>query len=184
MSGIASAASTMPGSVATFWSCSSERSRRIAARISSSAKTRAGTRMSGRASAGISYSASSIRRRSNVKDDMRAPATSLSSELQAMVRHGLDDRPRRANVARDDGVERISAEVELRHALGNEALGVGEEDELLQPPREQVRAVDAAQLDHVARPLVALPVVQLGQRGECLAEDLLLVVGVHLEREL
>ena len=51
---------TTPGSVATSWSCTSERSPRIASRSSRSANTRAGTRMSGRAPAGISHSASEI----------------------------------------------------------------------------------------------------------------------------
>jgi len=55
-SGIASAASTIPGSVATFSSCSSERSRSIAASSSRSANTLAGTRMSARAVTGISQS--------------------------------------------------------------------------------------------------------------------------------
>ena len=56
MSGIASAASTIPGSMATFCSCSSDRSPRIASSSTSSANTRAGTRMPGHADAGISQS--------------------------------------------------------------------------------------------------------------------------------
>jgi hypothetical protein len=85
MSGIAIAASTMPGSVATFCSCSSERSARIAERISSSANTRAGTRMSSRVSAGSSYSVLSIRRGSDVEDDPRVPDVAVSFEPKPVM---------------------------------------------------------------------------------------------------
>src|SRR5206468_12354833 len=91
MSGMARAASTTPGSVATFWSCSSERSVAIASSSSASANTRAGTRMSARAEAGISQRVSSIRRGSDIEDHGRGPAAAVGGlERQAVVGHGLD----------------------------------------------------------------------------------------------
>src|SRR5216117_2357442 len=92
MSGIASAAPTIPGSVATFWSCSSEVSRAIDSSSSRSAKILAGTRMSGRAEAGISQSVSSIWCSSDVENDARVPAIVRLSQLEVMVGDGLHDR--------------------------------------------------------------------------------------------
>src|ERR687890_1955393 len=97
MSGIAIAASTMPGRVATFCSCSSERSVRMASSRSASANTRAGTRMSPRALAGISHSVSSIRRgagagpRSDIEHDVPAPAVGVTAKLEVVVGDGLDE---------------------------------------------------------------------------------------------
>src|ERR671937_38678 len=101
MSGIASAAPTMPGSVATFCSCSSELSREIASSSSASAKTRAGTRMSARADAGISHSVSSTRRSSDIENDACSEATALLLELEPMVGDGLHERRRLAPDAVD-----------------------------------------------------------------------------------
>src|SRR2546421_10122524 len=61
MSGIASEKSTMPGSVAMFASCSSERSSLIASSSSASANSRAGTRIPEIAPRGISHRYSSRR---------------------------------------------------------------------------------------------------------------------------
>src|SRR5919198_3861554 len=133
MSGIAIDASTMPGSVATFWSCSSERSVRIACMSSSSAKTRAGTRMSSRASAGISQSVSSIRTGSDIEHDVPAPSVAVTVELEVVVRHGLHEMPRLADAPDDHGRHRILADDEVARLVGYEALGLGEEDELGQP---------------------------------------------------
>src|SRR3954453_7198034 len=96
MSGIAIAASTMPGSVATFCSCSSERSVRIAASRSASANTRAGTRMSSRADAGISQRLSSIRTGSDIEHDVPAPAVAVTVQFEVVVGHGLDEVARLA----------------------------------------------------------------------------------------
>src|ERR671937_2833943 len=146
MSGIASAASTMPGSVATFCSCSSERSRRIASRISSSANTRAGTRMSARASAGISYSVSSMRRGSYIEDHARLPASVRPLELKVMVRRGLHDRLH----ARGSSGQ-LDPQVRLRQCdrrvVSDEPVGIGEVDQLLEQRDEQRRMVATAELD-------------------------------------
>src|SRR5438477_7748982 len=122
MSGIASAASTMPGSVATFWSCSSDVSRAIASSSSASANTRAGTRMSARRSAGISQTTSSIRRRSDVENDPRSPDTLLLAQLEAMVGDRLHQRRRSAGPATDDGAQRLLAQDELGHRLRHEVF--------------------------------------------------------------
>src|SRR5919201_5978155 len=137
MSGIASAASTIPGSVATFWSCSSERSRTIAARSSSSANTRAGTRMSGRASAGISYSVSSMRRGSDIEHEPSVPHAVVKCEVQVVIGGRLDERLDSAPTSDERGAECRRVEPQLLGALRNEALGVGEEDQLLEPRDEQ-----------------------------------------------
>src|SRR5919199_6436008 len=102
----------MPGSVATFWSCSSEWSRTMSSTSASLANSLAGTRMSGRASAGISYSVSPTRTSSDIEDDTGVPAISLALEPEAMVRDGLHERPRRAAAADDDGAELAAAERE------------------------------------------------------------------------
>src|SRR5918999_356087 len=145
MSGIASAASTIPGSVATFWSCSSERSCAIAASSSSSAKTRAGTRMSPRDSAGISQSVSSMRLRSDIEHDLRPPDGAVVGEFEVMVRHCFHEVGGTATVAGDDCPETRAVEVESFQALRDEVFGLREEDELLEPRvhlrrREDVRA--------------------------------------------
>src|SRR5919199_1178601 len=133
MSGIAYAASTIPGSVATFWSCSSEWSVRIAASSSSSANTRAGTRMSGRASAGISNSVSSILRGSDIEHHGCTPPSRALLERQAVPRRGLDDRLQLGpSPAQHDA---LAVDVRL---VGDEADGVGEVDQLLEQ-RDQPR---------------------------------------------
>src|ERR671932_14721 len=106
MSGMAIAASTMPGSVATFWSWSSERSVRIASSSSSSANTRAGTRMSSRALAGISHRVSSIRTGSDIEHDVPAPAVAVTVQLEVVVGDRLDE------------VARLAARVKLELQLG------------------------------------------------------------------
>src|SRR6266545_4030690 len=142
MSGIAIAASTMPGSVATFWSCSSERSRRIAARISSSAKIRAGTRMSARASAGISYRVSSIRRGSDIEHHARLPRAVPFAELEPMIGRSLHDRLDLGQASLERGAE--TALDELGACLiGDERVGVREVDELLEESDEKARVVAA-----------------------------------------
>src|ERR671939_184203 len=109
MSGIAIAASTMPGSVATFWSCSSDLSVRIAASSSASANTRAGTRMSSRAVAGISQRVSSIRTGSDIEHDVPAPAGRLALLL-------LEQLAQRVDGLTED--RRLAAPVQLQLQLG------------------------------------------------------------------
>src|SRR5918999_6400132 len=130
MSGMARAAPMMPGSVATFCSCSSERSRWIAASSSSSAKTRAGTRMSARASAGISHSVSSILVSSDIEHDLGPPDIAASGELEAMVRHCLHEVRRASAVAGYGRTKARLVEVESLQPLGDEVLGPRQEDEL------------------------------------------------------
>src|ERR671910_3542353 len=140
MSGIAIAASTTPGSVATFSSCSSERSSRIASRISRFANTRAGTRMSPRAVTGISHSVSSSDLRfvigapgsSDVEDDPGAPGLVVLVHLQPMVGDGLHEMGRGCSRAAHRRIELIARQVERIDPLGNELLRLGEKDELAQ----------------------------------------------------
>src|SRR3954470_531859 len=144
MSGIAIAASTMPGSVATFCSCSSERSVRIASSRSASANTRAGTRMSSRASAGISQSVSSTRvgrGPSDIEDDVPAPAVAVTPKLEVVVRDGLDEVARLVQAADDDAGHRVLADDEVAHLVGYEPVRLGEEHELGQPLGQQRAAV-------------------------------------------
>src|SRR5919199_3152207 len=127
MSGMAYAAPTTPGSVATFCSCSSELSWRIAPSSSSSANTRAGTRMSGRASAGISYVVVSIQRPSNIEHNRCKPTAAALLERQPVVRRRLRDRVERRAPSLDDD----AAAGDLG-AVGDEALRVGQVDQLLE----------------------------------------------------
>src|SRR5215218_8106749 len=176
MSGIAYAASTIPGSVATFWSCSSERSATIASSSGPLANTRAGTRMSGLASAGISNSVSSTRRSSNVQDDMRSGPASLSDELQAMVRDRLDDRTRGSAPAAHDRSELAGLEAQLLRRVRNELFGIREEHELLEPRDQEIRDRRRSERDGDVEPIALARVAvadELGERGQSLAEDVL-----------
>src|SRR5215212_3786443 len=137
MSGIASDASTIPGSVATFASCSSERSLAIASSSSRSAKTRAGTRMSGRESAGISQSVSSTRRMSDIEHRRSAIPAAGRLEREPVVGHGLDEVRRVAALELDLRAQARLAQVDRAHAGGHERLRLGEEDELLDERRQQ-----------------------------------------------
>src|SRR3954470_4596065 len=120
MSGIAIAASTMPGSVATFCSCSSDLSVRIAASSSASAKTRAGTRMSSRAEAGISHSVSSMRTGSDIEHDVPAPPVAVTVQLEVVVGDRLDEMPRLARAADDDRGHGVLADDEVARLVGHE----------------------------------------------------------------
>src|ERR671934_250466 len=127
MSGIAIAASTIPGSVATFWSCSSDRSARSAARSSSSANTRAGTRMSARAVAGISYSVSSMGRGSDIEHDARLPHGTLLRESQPMIGRRLHERLDLAAPA-DEDVGGAAGDQRLEHVFDSAQRNVPEID--------------------------------------------------------
>src|SRR6266540_1947378 len=184
MSGIAIAASTMPGSVATFWSCSSERSRRIAARISSSAKIRAGTRMSARASAGISYRVSSIRRGSDIEHHARLPRAVPFAELEPMIGRSLHDRLDLGQASLERGAE--TALDELGACLiGDERVGVREVDELLEESDEKARVVAALHGDTALHSLTLGH--ELDEPAESVrrfAEDVLRRRCAHEELEL
>src|SRR3954471_21039169 len=187
MSGIAIAASTMPGSVATFCSCSSDLSVRIAASRSASANTRAGTRMSSRAVAGISHSVSSIRTGSDIEHDVPAPAVAVTVELEVVVRDRLDEMARLARAPDDDGGHGVLADDEVARLVGDQALGLGEEDELGEPLGEQGAAVRRLGLDRQLDSRAgrgALLLEQLAQRVHGLAEDRRLAAPVELELQL
>src|SRR3990170_2594531 len=130
MSGMARAAPTMPGRVATFCSCSSERSRWISARRSASAKMRAGTRMSVRALAGISQSVSSIWTSSDIEYHRCPPDVPFLAKVEPVVGDGLDEVRRVAAPALDGCPEAVDGEVEALDALGDERFRLGQEDEL------------------------------------------------------
>src|SRR4051795_1594107 len=187
MSGIAIAASTMPGSVATFCSCSSDLSVRIAASRSASANTRAGTRMSWRAGAGISHSVSSIRTGSDIEHDVPAPAVAVTMELEVVVGDRLDEMARLARAPDDDGGHRVLADDEVARLVGDQALGLGEEDELGEPLGEQRAAVRRLGLDRQLDPRAgrgALLLEQLAQGVHGLAEDRRLAAPVELQLQL
>src|SRR5919204_3547312 len=185
MSGIASAASTIPGSVATFWSCSSERSRTIAESSSSSANTRAGTRMSGRASAGISYSVSSMRRGSDIEHDPSVPHAVLACEVEAVIRRRLDERLDTTTPPDERRCERRSAEPQPLCALRHEALRVGEEDQLLEPGDEERAAVigrDAHLVPHFIS--TGIERDELAEGSDGLLEDALFALRVDRELDV
>src|SRR5919202_165257 len=188
MSGIAIAASTIPGSVATFCSCSSDLSVRIAASRSSSANTRAGTRMSSRASAGISQRVSSIRTGSDIEHDVPAPAVAVTVELEVVVGDRLDEVARLARAADDDGGHRVLADDEVARLVGDEPLGLGQEHELGEPLGEQRAAVGRLRLDRaldaLARRGAVLLLEQLAQGVHGLAEDRGLAATVQLQLKL
>src|SRR4051812_43653364 len=187
MSGIAIAASTMPGSVATFCSCSSDLSLRIAASSSASANTRAGTRMSSRASAGISQRVSSMRTGSDIEHDVPAPAVVTTVKLEVVIGDRLDEVARLAGAPDDDGGHRVLADDEVARLVGDEPLGLGEEDELGEPLGEQRAAVGRLGLDRALDALpgrFALLLEQLAQGVDCLAEDGRLAAPVNLELQL
>src|SRR3954464_6221748 len=141
MSGMAIAASTIPGSVATFWSCSSEWSVRIAGGRSSAAKPRGGTRMSARAPAGISQRVSSIRTGSDIEHDVPAPAVAVTVQLEVVVGHGLDEVARLAGAPRARRGGGVLADEEVARLVGQGALGLGEKHELGEPLGEQCAAI-------------------------------------------
>src|ERR671932_2067049 len=158
MSGMASDAPTIPGSVATFWSWSSDLSVRIAASRSSSANTRAGTRMSSRLSAGISQRVSSIRTGSDIEHDVPAPAVAVTVKLEVVVGDRLDEVARLARAADDDGGHGVLADDEVARLVGHDPFGLGEEHELGEPLGQQRAAVGRLGLD---RPLDPRPVGRL-----------------------
>src|SRR5579875_2553356 len=126
---MASAASTTPGSVATFSSWASEPSRSIASNSASSANTR----MSARAEAGTSQTTSPIRCALDIEHHPRPPAIVRPLEGEPVPRHGLDQWSRLAWSPAHGRPQAVAVELEVDQPLGDEPFGVGEVDELLQP---------------------------------------------------
>src|SRR5919106_2010250 len=185
MSGIASAASTIPGSVATFWSCSSERSCAIAASSSSSAKTRAGTRMSPRASGGIPQSVSSMRVMSDIEHDLRPPDTAVAGKFEAMVRHCFHEVRRTATVAGGDCPKTRAVKLQPFQPLRDEILALREEDELIEPRGEERCVVLRLGSDLVLYALTSVvPRDEFGEGCERLGEDGLARLGRDVELHL
>src|SRR2546423_2599944 len=129
---MASAASTMPGSVATLHSCSSEPSSRIASTSSASAKTRAGTRMSSRADAGTSQVNSSSMRSSDIEDHRRPPSALARLEREAVVGHRLDQMRRPPPPRDEPATQPRVLEPHVAPVLGDEPVLLGQENHLLE----------------------------------------------------
>src|ERR1700751_3901743 len=127
MSGMASDASTTPGSVATLASCSSERSRSIAASNWASANTRAGTRMPGTVPIGSSHSSSSMRRVSYIEDHAGKVPLAAALECQPVIGHCLDQRRRLVDHAGNGRAQADAPELQLDYARGDESLRLGHE---------------------------------------------------------
>src|SRR5918999_3931386 len=186
MSGMAIAASTTPGSVATFWSCSSDRSVEIASSSSSLANTRAGTSMSSRDSAGISQSVSPTRRSSDIEPQPGTPPVALALEREPVVGHRLHQMRRLAPPSLDDRLHAPFLERDVTRPFRDQPVPLGKEDELVQPGGEETGTVAG-----LGRHLAAkwLPVAgtilgdELPQRCERLLEDSLLASGLdpHLQ---
>src|SRR5919198_4652496 len=153
MSGIASAASTTPGSVATSCSCSSERSLAIASSSSASANTRAGTRMSGRASAGISHRNSSICLSSDIEHHPSLPASVGSLEAEPVIGDSLDEVGRMTLPALHRRPQPVLAELEPPESLEHQTAALAQEGEPREPVGEQRRPVLAGQLHGDVEPL-------------------------------
>src|SRR5579885_3329824 len=169
---MASAAPTTPGRVATFSSWASEPSRSIASNSTSSAKTRAGTRMSSRAEAGTSQTTSPIRSALDIEDHPCPPAAGRRLEGEPMPGHGLDEAARRAAVAAHHGAQPAVLEAKLDQPLRDEPLGVGEVDELVEPVGEQAAAVVVFELDRPQLPVgLAVLAGELAEGGERVAEE-------------
>src|SRR5436190_13686164 len=186
MSGIASAASTIPGRVATFWSCSSERSARMASMSSASANTRAGTRMSVLARAGISQSRGPTGRSSDIEHEVGAPPVGVAVEAQLVVGHRLDQMGGTAAAPLHRRIQPVGRQAEVGDSSWDEALGLGPVDQLAEPLDKQQRALwrRDRHLAAVGRPAVPALLQQLAQRFEGPGEDRLLAGGAQLELEL
>src|SRR5438093_6902211 len=187
MSGIASATSTMPGNVATFWSCSSERSFEMASINSRSAKTLAGTRMSLRAAAGISHCVSLMRFSSILVSDIdhqvRLPVTLGLLEAQPVVCNRFDEMRRLAAIAQNHASDRVWTKLQINQPHRYEALRLDIENELGEELDEQGRPVRglAGHLTLVGRFPCFLS-NQLSEGRHRIAKDALL--RIHLDSEL
>src|SRR3954452_25055888 len=168
---MASAASTMPGSVATLHSCSSEPSSRMASTSSASANTRAGTRMSSRAVGGTSQVTSSSMRSSDIEHHRRAPAVAGGFEAQAVVGDRLDEVGGPAAPREDLAAQRAVAEVDRLGAGGDQLVVLGQEDELLQPRGEQAGLIARGDLERARRRLAVRLAQQLADRLRRVADQ-------------
>src|SRR5713226_2694233 len=169
---MASAAPTIPGRVATFSSCSSEPSCSIASKSSWSANTRAGTRMSARASAGSSQCVSPICVHSDIEHHPRAPAGVLRGpQLGAVQGDCLDKRARLSAASSHGRTQSRIVELEIRQMLRDELLDLGQVHELVQPVDEQRAEIVRLELDRVPLAVEAAAVAdELGEGGECIGE--------------
>src|SRR5439155_7442343 len=143
---MARAASTIPGSVATLHSCSSQPSSPIASTSSASAKTRAGTRMSARASAGTSQVTSSTRRSSDIEDHRRAPAGLASLERQPVVGHRLDQVRRPPAPRHELPAHHAFPDAHAARLLRDKEVLLSQEDQLLKPGGQQRARIAALDL--------------------------------------
>src|SRR5437870_7713124 len=129
--------------------------------------------MSGRAPAGISYSVSSMRTSSDIEHDASLPGAVLLGEPETVIGGGLDERFDGTAPSDERRRERRVREAQVFDPLGDEALRVGEENQLLEPLDEQGSVVACLEHDLVPRLLaVAAERDQLGERSGGLDEDL------------
>src|SRR5919106_1730322 len=180
---MASTASTTPGSVATFRSCSSDPSSAIASISSASANTRPGTRMD--PLAGSSHTTSAIRRSSDIEHHARAPAVPAPLEAEPVVRRSLDEMRWIAGPALDPCAEAVVHQRERSQAVGHEPARLTEKRELPEPVGEEGGAVAAGQGDRYLDPLSRLRRGhELAHGVEASLEDTALARGLELQLEL
>ncbi|HSB39181.1 MAG TPA: phosphatase PAP2 family protein [Gaiellaceae bacterium] len=84
---------------------------------------------------------------SHVEHDAAAPPPAFRPERQAAERHRLDEVTRVAGAALDGRPQPALSHLERRDPLGDEALDLGEEDELVQPVDQEERGVVRGELD-------------------------------------
>src|SRR5919109_659936 len=154
----------------------------MVSRSSSSAKRRAGTRMSERVSAGISHSVSSIRRSSDIEHQPCFPARRRGAEDEPMVGHRLHERAWHALVTGDACA--LAAEIKLVERFGDETGSVGKEDDLLQQLHELGRTVVSAELDFPRLAVRCFISEQLREGRNRFGEDFLLTRAFDRELEL
>src|SRR5215211_2150908 len=175
----------IPGTVAMFASCSSERSASIAAKSSRSAKRRAGTRMSCREATGISHSVSSIRRSSDIEHRPCPDPAFFRAELELVVRDGLHEMRRSAPEALYGGVQTVARQLERGDRLGHEILGFCQDDQFVEPVGQERCPLRRAKRDLMTGGIPARGLVEeLGERGESCGEELGLLGGLERELEL
>src|SRR5512139_239366 len=208
MSGIPRAASTIPGSVVTFTSWDRLRSRRIWPSSSSSANTRAGTRMPLAGRRSISYrhgptarssrspgagdvgapAARAIFSPSDIEDHLRGEPAVPLLDGQVVVGRRLDGVAQPLDARAPDGRDE-PAVVEVRDVQpGEEDPGdLRAEDELVQPLDQERLAVGGAHR-HLLAPaggrLQRVPAHDAGERATGLDEELGQRRGVDPDLEL
>src|SRR5947209_6971868 len=190
MSGIASAAPVMPGSAATFCNWSSERSAAICPISSRSANTRAGTRMSARASAPSSHTTPSMGRNprtatSDIEHHRGAVTTTRGLNSQPMVGDTLDQMSWAPATEAHRRHKAAIGQVEPTRLLGHQIFGLREIHELIEPARQQRRAVTGIHCD--LAPDLLVPTAareQLSHGMQRVTEDPFLRAGLDLHFQL